>query len=229
MARVLVVDDDAHIQEVMRFALERAGFEVLLADDGREALAVAQREAPDLIVLDILMPELDGTDVCRQLRQTSSVPIIFVSSLDDDVDRILGLELGGDDYLTKPFVPRELVARCRAVLRRSSGNASGTGADSGRLVCGALTLDLRAYTAIWRERAVPLTVVEFGLLRTLVSQPDKVFSRAELMRQAYEGQAVVSDRTIDSHVRRLRKKFAAQGAELIETAHGFGYKLAVTE
>lgn len=225
-ASILVVDDDPRIREVVRFALERAGFRILEAGDGREALATFERDGADLVVLDILMPEMDGTDVCRAIRLRSSVPIIFLSSKDDEIDRILGLELGGDDYVTKPFSPRELVARVRAVLRRGTHpGPAPTDAAPRRLVHGRLTLDLDRFQAFWDGREIVLTVTEFGLLRTLVGFPGKVYTRDELMDGGYAYDNVVSGRTIDSHIRRLRRKFAEAGGEPIETVHGLGYKV----
>lgn len=231
---ILVVDDDAHIREVVCFALRKAGFQTIEARDGREALERFEREAPDLVVLDILMPEMDGTDVCRRLRARSRVPIVFLSSKDDEIDRIVGLELGGDDYVTKPFSPRELVARVRAVLRRTGGGGGGEAEPEGGPPAGQkpkvlefkkLKLDLDRFQAFWDQREVVLTVTEFGILRTLMGYPGKVFSRSELMDGAYPDQNIVTERTIDSHVRRVRRKFGDVGGDPIETVHGVGYKL----
>lgn len=226
--KVLVVDDDPHIREVLRFALEKAGFDISAAADGQQALDCFAEQQPDLVVLDIMMPEMDGTDVCRTLRQHSSVPIVFLSSKDDEVDRIIGLELGGDDYITKPFSPRELVARVRAVLRRTDSPAQTRGdADVPNRVLknGALTLDQDRFMAFWQAQQIILTVTEFGILRTLMTHPGKVFTREEIMNSAYDFHNIVSDRTIDSHMRRLRSKLNAVGADIIETVHGVGYKL----
>lgn len=229
MQTILVVDDDPHIREILCFALEKAGFRTLQAEDGRQALDCFDREHPDLVVLDILMPEMDGTDVCRALRRHSSTPIVFLSSKDEEIDRIIGLELGGDDYVTKPFSPRELVARVRAVLRRTTAlpERAENGATCAVLRHGRLCLDLDAFKAFWDNREVVLTVTEFGILRTLLSHPNKVFTRDSLMSGAYELHKIVSDRTIDSHVRRVRAKFTAVGGDPIETVHGVGYKLAL--
>ena len=226
---ILVVDDDPQIREVVSFALRKEGFETAAASDGAEALAAFERLRPDALVLDILMPEMDGTEVCRALRARSRVPIVFLSSRDEEVDRILGLELGGDDYVTKPFSPRELVARVKAVLRRSAQPASQPSAPSGptepnRIRHGRLDLDLDRCVAAWDTQEVVLTATEFGLLRTLLAHPGKVYSREELMAGYADG-AFVADRTVDSHIRRLRKKFALVGGGPIETVHGLGYKI----
>ena len=223
MAKILVVDDDPHIREVLSFALGEAGFETIEAEDGARAIDAFARTTPDLVVLDIVMPELDGTDVCRRIRATSAVPILFLSSRDDEVDRILGLELGGDDYLTKPFSPRELVARVRAVLRRVKPDAAP--APDRTLCHGRLAVDLDRFTVAWGDRETPLTVTELGILRTLLGRPGKVYSRDELMDRAYDDSTIVADRTIDSHVRRVRSKLKALGADPIETVHGAGYRL----
>jgi two-component system OmpR family response regulator len=229
---ILVVDDDPHIREVIRFALEHAGFRVAEAADGRAALRMFGETQPALLVLDIMMPEMDGTEVCRALRSgggaagSDRVPIVFVTSRDDEIDRVVGLEIGGDDYVVKPFSPRELVARVRAVLRRVvPGEAPPSARAAAELRVGLLRLDLDGWRAFWGEREVVLTATELGIVRTLARQPGKVFSRNELMDGAYAEANVVSDRTIDSHVRRVRQKFADAGGDPIETVHGVGYKL----
>jgi two-component system OmpR family response regulator len=223
---ILIVDDDPSLREVVRFALEKEGFSTLEAPDGRRALELFESRAPSLVVLDILMPELDGTEVCREIRRHSDVPIVFLSSRDEELDRILGLELGGDDYVTKPFSPRELAARVRAILRRAAGPPDpGTASPEESLRCGALTLDLAGCRARWGETEVVLTAMEFALLRALMRRSRKVFSRSELIEHAYDG-AVVSDRTVDSHIRRIRRKFGPLGCDPIETVTGFGYRMA---
>ncbi len=224
VARILIVDDDKAIRDVVRFALAKAGFETIEAADGPEALALFASAAPDLIVLDITLPGEDGTEICRRIRRESSVPILFLSARDEEFDRVLGLELGGDDYLTKPFSPRELVARIKAVLRR--GPAPPAAETPPRVLShGVLLLDLDEVRASWNGQEVTLTATEFGILRTLMTRPGKVYSRDSLMDGAYSIDKIVSDRTIDSHVRRLRAKFEAIGAAPVETLHGVGYKL----
>lgn len=226
MKTALIVDDDDHIREVLRFALTKAGFRIIEAADGVTAVERFQSEAPDVVILDILMPEMDGTEVCKAIRKGARTPIIFLSSCDEETDRIVGLELGGDDYVNKPFSPRELVARVKAVMRRSEPDAPAAKSDLKSVTThGDLTLDPNFFKAVWRGADVPLTATEFYLLAALLGYPGKVYSRSELMDKAYDENLVVTDRTIDSHVRRLRKKFAAVGADPIETVHGVGYKV----
>jgi len=225
MQKILVVDDDPGIRDVVCFALQKAGFATAVAADGEQALKRFAADRPALVVLDILMPELDGVEVCRRLRadpKGRATPIVFLSSKDDEVDRIVGLEVGGDDYLSKPFSPRELVARVRAILRRVSAPAEKAEPP---LAHGRLSLDAEAYKAYWDGKELTLTLTEFGILRTLLRRPGRVFTRDALMNEAYELHKIVSDRTIDSHVRRVRAKLAALGADPVETVHGVGYKL----
>jgi two-component system OmpR family response regulator len=227
---ILIADDDPHIREVVRFALEMAGFATAQAADGKETVALFSELRPDLLILDIVMPEMDGTEVCKQIRSHSTIPIIFLSSRDEEVDRIIGLELGGDDYVTKPFSPRELVARVKAVLRRSEKvetvEEAGAKPEPLKLLRhGRLELDPDRFEVQWDGKPVVLTITEFGIVRTLLSYPGKVFTRDELISSAYTYDNVVTDRTIDSHVRRVRQKFAGAGADPIETVHGLGYRL----
>lgn len=227
---ILVVDDDPNLREVVRVALELQHFTVIEAADGKAGVDAFTAHQPIAIVLDLMMPELDGFEVCRRVRAQSRVPIVFLSSRDDELDRVLGLELGGDDYVSKPFSPRELVARVKAVIRRSEPPpASVTGAPASKdatLSRGALTLDFEAWRAFWNGAEVTLTVMEFQLLATLLRAPTKAFSRDELIERAYDG-VVVSDRTVDSHIRRVRQKFAAVGGTVVETVHGVGYRLGL--
>jgi two-component system OmpR family response regulator len=221
MASILVVDDDGHIRQVVRYALERAGHTVREAKDGAEALRSVQEQAPDLIVLDIVLPEDDGLAVCRDIRNNSRLPIIFLSSRDDELDRVIGLELGADDYVTKPFSPRELVARVAAVLRRSEAHEG----ESEVRTHGKLSMDVGRHRCTWAGQEVTLTVVEFSLLYGLLSAPGRVFERGQLVRQVYGHGHYITDRTVDSHVRRVRKKLAALGADAVETVYGVGYRL----
>lgn len=222
---ILVADDDAHIREVISFALEKAGMKIMLAGDGREALSQFSEASHDLIVLDINMPELDGLEVCREIRKTSDVPILFLSSRDDEIDRILGLEIGGDDYVTKPFSPRELVARINVILKRRFNPAKAM-LPHAQVEHGKLLICPDQHTASWYGLAINLTVTEFAILTLLTSQPNRVFSRDTIMSKAYEHHVYVSDRTIDSHIRHIRQKFLEAGCPaIIETVHGVGYKL----
>lgn len=227
MHTILVVDDDAHIRDVIRFALEQTGMRVAEAGDGAEALEQFRSAGPDLVILDILMPEMDGLEVCRQLRKHADTPIVFLTSRDDEIDRVIGLEIGGDDYVVKPFSPRELVARVNAILRRLKKGGSPVESVSGKpLGRGLVALDAQSHVATWDGEDVPLTAMEFSLLQAMLRHPTKAFTRDELMDRVYDQGVAVSDRTIDSHVRGVRAKFAALGGgHVIETVHGVGYKL----
>ena len=223
MATILVVDDDAHMREVTQYALEREGYAVELATDGAAGLARAQEGGVDLVVLDIMMPELDGLEVCRRLRHEGDVPIIFLSSKGDEVDRIVGLELGGDDYLAKPFSPRELVARVRAVLRRRQAAPVETPAPE-IITVGPVVLDPGRHELTCHDAAIQLTVTEFALLQVLLSRPGRVMTRNGLVEEVYSINHHITERTIDTHVRRIRAKFKPSGYDPIETVHGLGYK-----
>jgi two-component system OmpR family response regulator len=223
MSTILVVDDDPNLREVVRYALARQGHIVREAQNGAEALRMLAQAPVDLVVLDVVMPELDGIDTCRELRKTSRVPVVFLSSRDEELDRVLGLEIGADDYLTKPFSPRELVARVKAVLRRATPDPV---ADKPRAVTvGTLKLDLDEHRAWAGAAEVVLTVTEFSLLRVLMGRPGKVYTRDELVEHAYGDHHHVSERTLDSHVRRIRQKFRDIGLDPVETVHGLGYRL----
>ena len=223
MANVLIADDDGHIRDVLRYALERAGHHVHEAADGRATLRIAREEPVDLVLLDIVMPEEDGLEVCRRLRAEGDVAILFLTSRDEELDRVLGLELGADDYVTKPFSPREVVARVKAVLRRRGPSP----AEEPRLLSrGRLTLDLDRHHCSWGGQEIGLTVTEFELLRALMGMPGKVYTRGELVDRAYGLGHHITERTIDSHVRRIRRKLATAGAgDPVETVYGLGYRL----
>jgi two-component system OmpR family response regulator len=224
-SKILVIDDDAHIREVVQFALEKAGLEVVEAGDGQKGVELFSRSKPDLVILDITMPEVDGLAVCREIRRNSETPILFLSSRADEVDRIIGLEIGGDDYVTKPFSPRELVARVHVILKRARAKPAAT-AELRELSHGALRLDISGHVAYWRDKKIPLTATEFSILKSLLRHPERVLSREQLIEAAYGNDISVSDRTIDSHIRHVRDKYAKVGCkEIIETIHGVGYKL----
>jgi two-component system, OmpR family, response regulator len=224
---ILVVDDDPRLREVVRYALGREGFEVREAGNGLAALEALAVRPVDLVVLDVMMPELDGMEVCRRIRKVSQVPVIFLSSRAEELDRVIGLELGGDDYLSKPFSPRELVSRVRAVLRRTRG-AEAPVADEprgGDLVLGAIRLEPGAHRAFVGDAEMELTVTEFNILRVLMTRPGRAYTRDEIVDQAYPGRHFVSGRTLDSHVRRIRQKLRDCGVDPIETVHGLGYRI----
>ncbi len=221
--KILVVDDDPHIREVVVFALDKAGMTAVQAANGQEALQSVAAHEPDLVILDISMPELDGLETCKRMRKTDNTPILFLSSRDEEIDKIIGLEIGGDDYMTKPFSPRELVARINAILKRTGKDAAP---EASGVTQGKVTMDPQSYTAQVSDRNIALTATEFMLLMALFRNPLKVFTRDELMDHAYDANITVSDRTIDSHIRRIRAKFFDAGInDVIATNHGIGYKL----
>ena len=221
---VLIVDDEKRIREVVEYALQKDGFRVSSAADGLEGLAALARDPPDLVVLDVMLPGMDGLSVCKRIRSQGPTPILFLSARADEVDRIVGLELGGDDYLVKPFSPRELVARVRAVLRRFDA-ASEARVPAPRLLRhGQLALDVERHEATYAGQRVQLTATEFAVLAALLERPGVVLSRAQLLHRAYADDLHVTERTLDSHVRRIRSKFRGLGGDPIATVHGVGYK-----
>jgi two-component system OmpR family response regulator len=223
---ILIVDDDPHIRQLLVFALQKAGLDTIEAEDGEAALALVESKSPDLVVLDINMPRMDGIETCRRLRAMGDLPILFLSSRDDEIDRVLGIELGADDYVTKPFSPREVAARVMAILRRTAGRPPAVAEVSPVQSHGRLMLDPDGWQASWGGISVPLTVTEFGILRTLATMPSKVFSRDAIIDRLHGPGFAVTDRTIDSHIRNLRAKFAQIGADdVIETRAGIGYRL----
>lgn len=224
--RILVVEDDPHIREIIRFALAKAGMDVFEARDGAEALTSAEAKSPDLIVLDIGLPELDGLEVCRRLRRTSETPILFLSARDEEIDRIVGLELGADDYVAKPFSPRELVARVNAILKRARATPPMPACFSR----GALTLAPEAHEVRFAGSDLGLTALEFAIVKALLARPHMVFTREKILDAAYAGTVHVADRTIDSHIRNIRAKFAALGCDnAVETVHGIGFRIGRCE
>jgi two-component system OmpR family response regulator len=221
---ILVADDDPHIREVICFALEKAGMKTSAVSDGAAALQAIERREPDLVVLDIGMPEMDGLEVCRRLRQRSDVPVLFLSARDEEIDRILGLEMGGDDYVTKPFSPRELVARVNVILRRA--RAVPEPADGRQFAHGKLSLMPASHGASFDGKALALTAIEFSILRGFLARPAHVLGRDMVVASAYAANIHVADRTVDSHIRNIRAKLAAAGCnDVIETVHGVGFRL----
>ncbi len=225
--RVAVVDDEENIRETVGYALKREGYRVDLYPDGQAAWEKFSQTLPDVLVLDIVMPRMDGLELCRRIRgKTEVLPIIFLTSRDEEFDRVLGLELGGDDYLVKPFAVRELLARVKVLFRRLALLGKSAPEPGEKLVLGELELDLARYQASWKGALLPLTVTEFLLLQALARRPGHVKSRGRLMEECYPNDAYVSERTIDSHVKRLRKKFVLIDSEFdsIDTVYGVGYR-----
>ncbi len=221
-ATILVVDDDPQIRDVLSVALTRAEFRVEMARDGLEGLRAVEASVPDLAILDIGMPEMDGLALCRAIRALSEVPILFLTARDDEVDRILGLEMGGDDYVTKPFSPRELVARVRAILKRTRAPVAVARA----LVRGRLSLSAEAHECRVDGISVALTATEISILSRLMARPSQVFSRPALVDAIWGPGMIVSDRTLDSHLRNVRAKLAEVGLDdAIDTLHGVGLRM----
>jgi len=222
---ILIVDDDPHIRQLLVFALDKAGFATHEAEDGEAALALIYAARPDIVVLDINLPRMNGLDVCRRVRADGDLPILFLSSRDDEIDRVLGIELGADDYVVKPFSPREVVARVTAILRRTAARTEPQ-SHTAQIARGRLSLDPEAWRAAWAGEEAPLTVTEFSILRTLAAAPSRVFTRDAIIDRLHGPGFAVTDRTIDSHIRNLRAKFARLGGhDVVETRAGVGYRL----
>jgi two-component system response regulator RegX3 len=228
-ARLLVVDDEDAILEFVSYNLRKEGYDVVVAKDGDEALALADEQAFDLVILDIMLPGADGFEVCRRLRAKGDVPVLFLSARDTELDKVVGLELGGDDYLAKPFGIRELQARVKALLRRYAGGArKQTPAPEGeRFEVAEMTLDEAAHTVRFKGRDIDLTPREFELLACLMRHAGNVLSRDQLLRQAWGWEIVVETKTVDTHIKRLRDKLGAAGVspDVVETVRGYGYRL----
>jgi two-component system response regulator ChvI len=230
MAEITLIDDDENIVASVSLALESQGHKVRAYHDGVTGLAGLEREPPDLAILDVKMPRMDGMEVLRRLRQTSEIPVIILTSKDEEIDEILGFNLGADDYVHKPFSQRLLLERVKALLRRVGADAEEAaqpaGSPSKAIKRGKLTLDPARHASVWDGRQVKLTVTEFLLLQALASRPGFVKSRDNLMDAAYDDQVYVDDRTIDSHIKRMRKKFRQVDPEFdaIETLYGVGYR-----
>lgn len=227
--RILIVDDEPAIVEVLAYNLRRANYEVLIARDGEEALVQAGRGQPDLIILDLMLPRLDGLEVCRALRRERDVPIIMLTARDAEVDRVVGLELGADDYVVKPFSVRELMARVKNVLRRAAPGPAPKEAVPAPIQAGALTIDATRHEARWYDADLDLTALEFDLLHTLARHAGQVLSREQLLEQVWGYDYYGDLRVVDAAIKRLRAKLrrAVPGAEPISTIRSVGYKLAV--
>lgn len=223
--KILVVEDDPRISEVLEYALKADGYEVQTAQRGREAAEMARKSSPGLIVLDVGLPDIDGFEVCRLVRTFSDVPVIFLTSRSDEIDRVVGLEIGGDDYVVKPFSPRELLARIKAILRRNhrpEPAAKAEDREGALLRYGPITIDPEKFRIHCDSREIVLTAQEFKLLELLVRHPGRVFTREQVLNRAWGEGGLVADRTIDVHVKSLRKKFGQ--FEFIETVRGIGYR-----
>ncbi|MDY0310474.1 MAG: response regulator [Castellaniella sp.] len=220
--RILVVEDEPKLAEVLRTYLQAAGYDVCCVGDGLAVMPLLERWKPDLVLLDLMLPGRDGLDVCRDIRASGSIPVIMVTARTEEIDRLLGLELGADDYICKPYSPREVVARVKAVLRRSAPPA-----PAGDRKASGLEIDEDAWMARLDGVLLDLTPVEFRLLALLASQPGRIFSRDQVLDGLYDDHRVVTDRTVDSHVKNLRRKLAAvrPDADLIRAVYGVGYRL----
>ena len=229
MSKIALVDDDRNILTSVSMTLEAEGFEVETYSDGQSAFEAFSKRMPELAVLDIKMPRMDGMDLLQRLRQRTTMPVIFLTSKDDEIDEVLGLRMGADDYVKKPFSQRLLLERIRTLLRRQelfAADPVGTTETAQVIERGPLRMDLLRHSVSWQGRPISLTVTEFLLLQALASHPGFVKSREQLMDVAYDDQVYVDDRTIDSHIKRLRKKMRAvdDGFSAIETLYGIGYR-----
>jgi len=222
--KVLIVEDETKIASLMESYLQAEGYDCLTAMDGKTALQLYAQHKPDIVILDWMLPQLNGLDTCRQLRQTGSPGIIMVTAKSEEADKIVGLEMGADDYLTKPFSLRELSARIRSLLRRM--NHTGNDGAGTVLRRGDLTIDESSLQVFIGDQELHLTPTEFRLLHLLASKPGRVYSRMQLLRHAFEEEFIVDERTVDSHISKLRKKMEKDGreAEYIQTVYGFGYR-----
>ena len=227
--RLLVVDDEDAILEFVSFNLRKEGYDVTVAHDGDEALALADKQDFDLVVLDIMLPGVDGFEVCRRLRAKGDVPVLFLSARDTELDKVVGLEIGGDDYLAKPFGVRELQARVKALLRRAPAGSRDGGIAGEHIELAGITLDEGAHMATADGRLIDLTPREFELLACLMRHGGKVLSRDQLLREAWGWEYLVETKTVDTHVKRLRDKLEAAGCDpaLVETVRGYGYRFHV--
>lgn len=224
--QILVVDDEPRIREVVQYALEREGCKVTLAENAKQAARALEQQTPDLIILDIMLPDANGLDLCREYRSRTRVPILFLSAKGEEVDRVIGLEMGADDYLPKPFGTRELVARIRAILRRTQPTqANDAEPSAARIEIGALLLDPERHEVRVGQHSVLLTHTEFSLLRVLMQRPEVVFERQTLLRDARAEDSHITERTVDTHIRRIRAKLREHGLSPVVTVHGVGYKL----
>ncbi|MEM7519011.1 MAG: response regulator transcription factor [Planctomycetota bacterium] len=223
--KIVVVEDEADIREILEYALGKEGFRVAAAKDGREGLALVQKELPDLVLLDLMMPGMDGLEVCRELKsrdETEEIAVVMLTAKGEESDIVLGLGLGADDYVLKPFSPKELIARVKAVLRRAGRGSSSEDTAAG-MVRGALRIDPARHRVTLGESEVPLTATEFKILAMLARHPGRVFTRAQILAEARGDNAMAFERSIDAHVRSIRKKLKEE-RDLVETVHSIGYR-----
>jgi DNA-binding response OmpR family regulator len=225
MSRILVVDDEPSIVDVLTYNLTKAGHQPLVARDGERALELARTERPDLVILDLMLPGIDGLEVCRALRRADNLPIIMLTAKDEEIDRVVGLEMGADDYVVKPFSVRELMARIKSVLRRAQPKPAG-GAPASQVA--GLHLDVTRREVAWRGQPFAVTTIQFELLHTLMANPGRVFSREELLNQVWGYDYYGDTRAVDSAIKRLRARLrqVAVGADLLITVRDVGYKLS---
>jgi len=237
MSKVLIVEDEVKIAQLLTDYLLQSNLESVMVHDGNAVLDLVHEQAFDIILLDLMLPGKDGVSLCREIRQFSAVPIIMVTAKVDEIDRLIGLELGADDYICKPFSPREVVARVKAVLRRTQSSASPRQSFEGlvndknmtNLKCKIIELDPDKYQARVFDTPVELTAIEFNLLQVLAKEPGRIYSRSQLINHVYQDHRVVSERTIDSHIKKLRKKLndIKPDMELVQSVYSVGYKLAI--
>lgn len=223
---VLIVDDDVKIADLLHAYFSKEGFTTYLAHDGMQALEAIREKSPDIVILDLMLPGLDGWEICRQVRKELNTPILMLTARDEETDRLIGLEIGADDYVTKPFSPREVVARAKAILRRSQ--PIGGKPETQRIRIGKLFIDIEQHTVQYDGELVELTPSEFKILEFLASHPGRVFTRLQLVEQIQEFAFEGYERTIDAHIKNLRRKLG-KGAQLIQTVYGVGYKFAGEE
>lgn len=228
MARILIIEDEPKIASLLSDYLGHAGYEPIIAETGGAGLNVLQQQGADVVLLDLMLPDMDGLEVCKQIRGAGDTPVIMVTAKVEEVDRLVGLELGADDYICKPFSPREVVARVKALLRRVA-TLQGDSQDQADL--SGLTLDEDRIEARYRGQSITLTVVEFALLKTLAERPGHIRSRQQLIDRIYNDNRVVSDRTVDSHIKKLRRKLADTfpNVEFIHSIYGAGYRFELTD
>ncbi|MFQ6227934.1 response regulator [Nocardia sp. NPDC002869] len=227
MTSVLIVEDEESLADPLAFLLRKEGFEVTVVGDGPSALAEFDRSGADIVLLDLMLPGMSGTDVCKQLRTRSGVPVIMVTARDSEIDKVVGLELGADDYVTKPYSARELIARIRAVLRRGAGDDLDSGSENGVLEAGPVRMDVDRHTVLVNGKSVTLPLKEFDLLEYLLRNSGRVLTRGQLIDRVWGADYVGDTKTLDVHVKRLRSKIEADPArpEHLVTVRGLGYKL----